>query len=347
MESYNLEHYKSDAKSKLNQDIWHYLESSAGNGNTHTKNNLAWQQHQLMPRPLQSIDSANTRCKLFNEEWAHPIMLAPVAYQRLFHQDGEVASAMANNAQDGQMIVSALASQTLETIIENAQQPLWFQLYWQGNREASLRLVKRALLAGYNALVFTVDAPVKQAVMHLPDHVKAINLEQPLAPNPLRPGQSEIFEGWMQQAPTWDDLKWLRDQTQVPLLVKGILSVEDASRIADLGCEGIIVSNHGGRVIDNTPTSYEALPNIVNAVGSKCKLIVDSGIRSGHDVFTALALGADAVCIGRPYIWGLASEGALGVARVIRLLRDELEMTMALTGISNLQQIQLLSKIKE
>jgi len=344
MESYSLEHFENAAKSKLKHDIWHYLDSSAGRGNTNSKNSTSWQQHLLMPRPLQSFDTANTRCKLFDEEWAHPIMLAPVAYQRLFHSDGEVASAMATNAQDGQMIVSSLASQTLESIIESAQQPLWFQLYWQGSREASLRLVKRALLAGYNALVFTVDAPVKQAVIHLPDDVTAINLEQPLAHNPLRPAQSEIFDGWMPQAPTWDDLKWLRDQTKVPLIVKGILSAEDASHIADIGCEGIIVSNHGGRVIDNTPTSYEVLPNIVNAIGSKCKLIVDSGIRSGHDVFTALSLGADAVCVGRPYVWGLASEGALGVARVIRLMRDELEMTMALTGFSTLQKIQLLSK---
>ena len=347
MESLSLKQYRSDAQSKLNQDIWHYLESSAGCGNTNIKNSLAWQQHQLMPRPLHSISGANTHCRLFNEEWAHPIMLAPIAYQRLFHQDGEVASAMASNAQDGQMIVSSLASQTLETIIESAQQPMWFQLYWQGNREASLCLVNRALLAGYNALVFTVDAPVKQAVIQLPDHINAINLEQPLAPRGLHPGQSEIFDGWMPQAPTWDDLKWLRDQTKVPLIVKGILSAEDACRIADIGCEGLVISNHGGRVIDNTPTSYEALPDIVNAVGSRCKLIVDSGIRSGHDIFTALSMGADAVCVGRPFIWGLASEGALGVARVIRLLRDELEMTMALTGCSNIQQIQHLSKSKE
>lgn len=335
-----LDHYALQAQTQLPTHVWEYLQSDAGNGSQSHANAQAWQTQKIVPRPLNALHNPSTTCQMFAETWAHPIMLAPVAYQTLFHPDGETATAMACNAQQGQMMVSSLASQTLATIATQAQQPLWFQLYWQGNRARTLSLLQLALAAGYSAVVFTVDAPVKQAVMDLPDHVTAVNLAQPLAAQALQPGQSQVFDGWMVQAPTWADVQWLRQQLAVPLLLKGIMHIEDAKRAVDLGCDGLVISNHGGRVLNGTPTVPEVLPAIASAVGGQCKLIVDSGLRSGQDVFKALALGADAVCIGRPYVWGLASEGALGVAKVIRCLRDELEMTMALTGSSNLAEIK-------
>lgn len=335
-----LQHYAQQAQAKLPAEIWHYLHADADGGKQSQANVEGWLSHTLYPRPLARLHQPNTRCTLFGERWEHPVMLAPVAYQKLFHADGEVGTAVACNAQQGQMLVSSLASQTLEEIIAQAGQPLWFQLYWQGDRPRTLALLKRAISAGYSAVVFTVDAPVKQAVMDLPPGIAAVNLPQPLAPKPVAPGHSQVFDGWMSQAPDWEDVAWLRDQTVLPFLLKGLMHVEDARQAAGLGCDGIVVSNHGGRVLASTPTVAAVLPAMVEAVGGQCKLIVDSGLRSGSDILKALALGADAVCIGRPFVWGLAAEGAMGVAKVIRTLRDELEMTMALTGVANLKAVR-------
>jgi 4-hydroxymandelate oxidase len=247
---------------------------------------------------------------------------------------------MAASAQGTQMIVSSLASQSFTAIAKAADQPgcgkPWFQLYWQGNRKKTLRLLDRALDAGFATIVFTVDAPVKVASLQLPQHIQAVNLESSDAPVS---STSMVFDGWMAQAPTWDDLDWLRAQTKLPLLVKGLLHPDDASRAAESGCDGIVVSNHGGRVLKNAVPSLLALEQIAARIAGRIPVLFDSGIRSGQDVYTALAFGASAVLLGRPYIWGLAAEGALGVARVIRLLRDELEMTMALTGCARLADI--------
>lgn len=335
-----LPYFAQQARTKLPANIWQYLQSDAGLGAQLQTNEAGWQAKKLLPRPLQVLHHPSTECELFGEQWAHPIMLAPVAYQKLFHADGEIGTAVACNAQQGQMMVSSLASQPVEEIINQAQQALWFQLYWQGSREATAVLLNKALAAGASAIVFTVDAPVKQVLIDLPAGIAAVNLARPLSMQPISAGQSPVFDGWMTQAPTWDDVAWLRQQLKVPLLIKGLIHVDDAKRTVALGCEGVVVSNHGGRVLDSTPSVAAVLPGIVAAVGGQCKILVDSGIRSGQDVFKALAMGADAVCIGRPYVWGLAAEGAMGVAKVIRTLRDELEMTMALTGVSNLAEIR-------
>ncbi|OYZ04228.1 MAG: hypothetical protein B7Y29_07145 [Thiotrichales bacterium 16-46-22] len=230
------------------------------------------------------------------------------------------------------MLVSSLASQSLESIAAASERPLWFQLYWQGSRERTLRLLKRAEAAGYAVMLVTVDAPVKQAVCTLPPHIWAVNCEQPLQANPVTIGESAVFQGWMSQAPTWQDMLWLRAQTQHPLLIKGILHPEDAEQAMGMGFDGIIVSNHGGRVLDSVTSSLDALTQVLAQVQGRVPVLFDSGIRSGLDAYKALSLGAAAVCIGRPYVYGLAANGALGVAQVIRLMRDELEMTMALMG---------------
>lgn len=337
-----LAQFAREAQQKLKPEIWQYLQEGSGAHITVEANAQAWSRHTLMPRPLVNIQVASTHCRMFKETWLHPIVLAPIAYQRLFHVDGESASAMAANAQDGQMMVSSLASQSLETIIDSAGQALWFQLYWQGSRERTLRLLKCAIAAGYGAVVFTVDAPVKQAGLVLPPDVSAVNLEQPLRVESGAGQRSQVFDGWMAQAPNWDDVQWLREQTPLPLVIKGLLHLEDVERAVRYGAEGVVISNHGGRVLDNVPTVPDVLPAIVQAFGGKVKILADSGLRTGHDVYQALAMGADAVLLGRPYIWGLAAHGAMGVAQVIRCVRDELEMTMALTGVSQLSGIRRL-----
>lgn len=332
--------YQPFAQACLPEEVWQYLQGSAGNGITMRFNAEAFDALRLMSRPLADVRGGNTCLSLFGQPLEHPLLLAPIAYQRLFHSHGEQASAVAANAQSGQMVVSSLASQTLEAIIEAAGQALWFQLYWQGDRSHTLRLLQRALAAGYSAVMFTVDAPVKQATIALPHGISAVNLETPLLQRPLLSQESPVFDGWMSQAPTWDDLAWLRDQTTVPLLVKGIMHLHDAEKVLHAGCDGLVVSNHGGRVLDGVPSSLAVLPEIAQLVSGKARVLFDSGIRSGQDAFKALALGADAVMVGRPYVWGLASAGALGVAHVIRLMRDELEMTMALSGTKNLDAIR-------
>lgn len=332
--------YLPYAEERLSKEVWQYLQSGTGYGLSTSHNRKVFEDISLMPRPLSDVKGGNTHIELFGQSFSHPVILAPLAYQRLFHQEGETASAMASTAQGGQMVVSSLASQTLEKIIEAADQALWFQLYWQADRDSTLRLVKRALNAGYSAIMFTVDAPVKQASIALPREVSAVNLEAPIALAQQPAGESIVFDGWMKQAPGWDDLMWLRDQISVPLIIKGVMHPEDAEYAVNLGCDGIVVSNHGGRVLDGVPGSLKMLPQITRAISGKAKILFDSGIRNGQDVFKALALGADAVMVGRPYVWGLSSYGALGVAHVIRLMRDELEMTMALSGVKNLQALK-------
>ncbi len=335
----NPSDYQPYAKARLTPEIWRYLEEGSGNQLTLQANQHAFDHIQLIPRPLADVRGGHTRISLFGQTYAHPIILAPLAYQRLYHPHGESASAMAAIAQEGQFCVSSLASQTLEEIINAAGQPLWFQLYWQENRERTLKLLHRAIAAGYQTILFTVDAPIKQATIQLPASINAVNLDPSASHLTLPFGQNQVFDGWMARAPGWEDLAWLRDQTTLPLLVKGILHPQDAAKAIALGCDGMVVSNHGGRVLDGAPTSLACLPDIVNTVSGRGKVLLDSGIRSGRDVYKALALGADAVMIGRPYIWGLATVGAIGVAHVIRLLRDELEMTMALTGTPHIGEI--------
>lgn len=330
--------YAAVARARLDPAVWQYLQG----GDELSGNRAAFEAVRLWPRPLADVRGGHTRLDLFGQTLEHPVLLAPIAYQRLFHMDGERACAMAAAAQGGAMVVSSLASQPLEAIAEAGGAP-WFQLYWQGARARTLRLARRAEAAGYPVMMFTVDAPVKPGGLDLPAGISAVNLEQPLSPSPLSDGQSQVFDGWMSQAPTWDDLAWLREQIRCPLLVKGILHPDDAARAAALGCEGIVVSNHGGRVLTSAPSSLEALTGIRARLAGQVPLLLDSGIRDGRDVLKALALGADAILLGRPAIWGLAGAGALGVAHVIRLLRDELEAAMAVCGYRTLAEIRPLA----
>ncbi|AOF83052.1 nitronate monooxygenase family protein [Methyloversatilis sp. RAC08] len=330
--------YRELARARLHPELWHYLDDGRDTP-CGRANRAAFDAAPLMPRPLTDVRGGHTRVELFGEWLAHPMLLAPLAYQRLYHPDGEQASAMAANAQDGQMVISSLASQPFDAIVRAAERAPWFQLYWQGSREATHRLLDRAIAAGIRAVMFTVDAPVKQTALALPAQVGAVNLDAPARPVAIGDGQSQVFDGWMAQAPTWDDLAWLRDRTKLPLLLKGVLHPDDAMQAVQRGCDGLVVSNHGGRVLAGAPASLSLLPTIVSAVGPGVPVLLDSGIDSGSDVHRALAAGARAVLIGRPCIWGLAGNGALGVAHVIRLLRDELEQSMALCGHATLAAI--------
>lgn len=348
-----LADHQAHAKSRLDDQAWAYFAGAAGDELTLQANVQAWQQLSLLPRVLQPLAGGHTRCVVLGRTLAHPIFLAPVAYQRLAHPDGELASAYAAAAQGAGMVVSTQASIALETIADAVRTdadrgPLWFQLYLQADRAFSRELVLRAEQAGYEALVLTVDAPThgvrdreRRVGFRLPPAVSAVNLAaQPAAPNiRLNAGQSALFDGLLRHAPTWDDIAWLQTITRLPILLKGILHPADARQARALGVAGLIVSNHGGRTLDTSVASAHALPRIVDALDGACTVLVDGGIRRGTDVLKALALGANAVLIGRPYIFGLANAGAVGVAHVLRLLRDELEVAMALTGCQTLDKV--------
>ncbi|WP_295955312.1 alpha-hydroxy acid oxidase [Rhodoferax sp.] len=349
----NLDDHARHAQTVLDANAWAYFSGGAGDEITLRANRSAWDAQQLYPRVLQALAGGHTRAQLLGHSLAHPILLAPVAFQRMAHPDGELASAYAAAALGAGLVLSTQSSIALETIAnsvitESARGPLFFQLYLQHDRGFTRELLQRAEQAGYEALVLTVDAPThgardreRRAGFKLPPGISAVNLAglPPPPPIVLQAGQSALFDGLLTQSttPTWDDVAWLQAQTRLPILLKGILHPADARQAAALGLAGIIVSNHGGRTLDTTPATAAVLPRIKDAVGT-LPVLVDGGIRRGTDVLKAMALGASAVLIGRPYVYGLANAGAVGVAHVLRLLRDELEIAMALCGCKTLDK---------
>jgi len=341
-----LADYAALARDRLDDHARAYFEGGAADELTLAANVQAWRDIPLSARVLRPMAGAHTRVELFGRTLAHPILLAPVAYQRLAHPDGERATAQAAAALQAGMVLSTQSSVAVEEVArivctDPDAGPLWFQLYLQHDRGFTLDLVRRAEAAGCSALVLTVDAPVqgardreRRAGFRLPPGVRAVHLDG-LPPRPVRalgPGQSALFDGLLADTPTWDDVAWLRAQTRLPLLLKGVTHPEDARLGLSVGADGLIVSNHGGRTLDTLPATAVLLPRIADAVGTALPLLVDGGIRRGTDVLKALALGARAVLIGRPVVHALAVGGARGVAHVLRLLRDELEIAMALTG---------------
>jgi 4-hydroxymandelate oxidase len=347
-----LADHEAHARSRLDDQAWAYFSGGAADEITLRANRSAWDQHLLHPRVLRDLAGGHTRVELLGRRLAHPILLAPVAFQRMAHPDGEMASAYAAAAQGAGLVLSTQASVTLEAVAgaylgEAQRGPLWFQLYMQHDRGFTRELIQRAESAGYEALVLTVDAPSsgardreRRAGFRLPEGVSAVNLQGlPAAPRvALRDGQSAMFDGLLASAPTWADMAWLQAQTRLPLLLKGVLHEADARQAASLQMAGLIVSNHGGRTLDTVPATAAVLPRIVQALAGDLPVLVDGGIRRGTDVLKAIALGARAVLVGRPCVHGLANAGALGVAHVLRLLRDELEIAMALTGCATLAQ---------
>lgn len=338
--------YERYALPRLDGSALAYLQGGAADELTCEANLQAWQGWALMPRMLRDLRGGHTRVQLLGDLLQHPILLAPIAYQHLFHDEGERASALAAGVMGGAAVLSSFASTRLEDVAEGAQGPLWFQLYWQGNGPDTLALAHRAEAAGYRALVLTVDAPVsgvrnreQRMGFQLPDNISAVNLEKAVPLPALPEGSSTVFDGLMAVAPRWEDVAWLCRHSRLPVMVKGVLHAEDARLALESGAAGVIVSNHGGRVLDSQWPALLSLTDIRAEVGSEVPVLVDGGIRRGSDVFKALALGADAVLIGRPYAHALATAGALGVAHLLRLLREELEVTMALCGCRDLASI--------
>ena len=342
--------YERHAIHHIEAHAWRHIQGGADQSLTLTHNRQAWDGLRLLPQPIADLRHAHTRTTLLGHDLASPLLLAPVAYQCLAHPEGELATVRAATALQTGMLVSTLSSYTLEDIAQAGQAaaaemgqgaPRWFQLYLQPDRAHSLQLIRRAEAAGYTAIVWTVDASIKRSGFALPYGVEAANLRDMPHTTYTSALQGPMLFGTplMQQALSWDDLRWLRARTQLPLIVKGILSPAQARQAVAYGADALVVSNHGGRVLDGVVSPVEVLPAIAAAVGAGTPLLVDSGVRYGTDVVKALALGAHAVLIGRPQMHALATAGLLGVAHLLHLLRAELELAMAHLGCARVADI--------
>ncbi|MFG1673553.1 alpha-hydroxy acid oxidase [Micromonospora sp. NPDC049282] len=339
----SLADFAALARAVLPDDVWDYVDGGSGAETALAANRAALDRVAVLPRMLAGVEEASTEAPLPGGRAALPVAVAPMAYQRLLHPDGEPALAAAAGAAGVPYVASTLSSTPIEEIAA-AGGTVWFQLYWLRDRALVADLLDRALGAGCAALMVTVDVPVLGRRLRdarngfaLPPHVTAANLpggRDDLA-HQGTPGVSAVAVhtgAVFAPALSWADLAWLRARTPVPLLVKGILDARDAVRAADAGVDAVVVSNHGGRQLDAAPASVSVLPEVVDAVGERCAVLLDSGVRGGVDVLRALALGASGVLVGRPLLWALAAGGRAGAEAALALLAAELRDALILSG---------------
>ena len=338
--------------------IANYVGAGAGSEETIRANREAFRRRKIVPRMLRDVSARDLSTTILGTEMPAPLMLAPIGVQQGVHPDGELASARAAAALGVPMIASTASHYSLEEIAEagGPEAPRWFQLYWPNDPDLARSFVERAERAGYEAIVLTVDTFVpgwkprdlQQAWLpflegrgvgnYFQDPVFRAKLEKTPEEDPgMATGQFLAVQA--NPALSWDHLATLREMTSLPIVVKGIQHVDDAREAVSRGVDGIVVSNHGGRQVDGAIASLDALPPIAEAVGDDLAILFDSGVRGGGDVLKALALGADAVCLGRPYIWGLALDGQEGVETVLKMVLAELDLTMALCGLTRPEEI--------
>jgi lactate 2-monooxygenase len=344
------------ARDELTAEAYGYVAGGAGAELTMEANLYAFERWQIVPRMLRDVSDRDLSTTLLGTAMSAPVLLAPVGVQAIVHPEGELAVARAAAAHGLTAILSTAASHTLEDVAAaRAGASRWYQLYWPRDRDLAESFVARADAADYEAIVVTLDTwllgwrPRDLDNAYLPflkgegvanyfsDPVFRAALERPPEEDP-GPAIGHWAYQFANPRVTWEDLAWLREQTKLPIVLKGVLHPEDARRAADSGVEGLIVSNHGGRQVDGSIAALDALPAVRDAAG-ELAVLFDSGIRTGADVFKALALGADAVCLGRPFMWGLGLDGQAGVEHVLRCLLAELDLTLALSGYTEIAQV--------
>ncbi|GAB3696188.1 alpha-hydroxy acid oxidase [Spirosoma flavus] len=327
----NLFDFEAKAAQLMSKLAYEYVASGAADEITLRWNRQSLDALKLNPTVLTDVTKPDTRVTLFGRELPYPILIAPTAYHRIMHPEAELATARGAGAASATYVVSSFTTSPLEEIANVATLPLWFQLYVRDDRDFTKDLVQKAQALGYQALCVTVDTPVggvrnreQRINFSLPDDV--------VVPYMIAPGP--------QKKPlTWKDIEWLQSLIDIPVLVKGIMNPEDAERAIQSGVSGLIVSNHGARNLDTVPATIEVLPYITERVNGRITVLMDGGIRRGTDVVKAISLGAQAVLIGKPVCYGLACGGASGVAKVLNILREELELAMILLGKGSLSAI--------
>jgi lactate 2-monooxygenase len=344
------------ARAVLSAEAFGYVAGGAGAERTMRANLRAFERWEIVPRMLRDVSVRDLSTSVLGTVMPAPVMLAPVGVQSIVHPEGELATGKGAAAQHVPMILSTAASHTIEEVAEAMEgASRWYQLYWPKGRDLAASFLARAEQAGYSAVVVTLDTwllgwrPRDLQHAYLPflkgegvanyfsDPVFRAALERAPEEDP-GPAIGHWANQFANPSVTWADLAWLRDQTRLPIVLKGILHPEDARRAVHEGVDGLIVSNHGGRQVDGAIGALDALPKVREVVGD-LPVLFDSGIRTGADIFKALALGANAVCLGRPYMWGLALEGRSGVEQVLRCLFAELDLTLALSGYTAITQL--------
>ncbi len=350
MELINVFDFEEAARAKLPVMVFDYYAGGAQDEVTLRANRAAFERIALRYRVLVDVSQRDLATTVLGQSVAMPILIAPTAFHGLAHPGGEVATARAAARAGTIMVLSTLSNAPLEDVVRAAPGAVWFQLYVYRDRGATKALVERAEAAGCKALVLTADAPllgrrerdVRQR-FHLPEGLVASNVLGAgyghVAAEASGSGLAAYVASLLDASLTWKDLEWLRAITRLPLLIKGIVRSDDAVRALEHGAAAVIVSNHGGRQLDTAPATLDVLPDIAEAVGDRAAVLLDGGIRRGSDVVKALALGARAVLVGRPVLWGLAVDGENGVFRVLSILRDEFDLAMALCGCPKVQDI--------
>ena len=337
----NVADYERLAAEALEAGPLGYFAGGAGDEVTLRENREAWRRWRLRPRMLVDVGEVSTATELLGTEISMPILVAPVAFQRMAHEDGEVGMARAAAEAGTLMCLSTIATARPSEVAQAAPQgKRWFQLYIFRDRAVTQSLIDEAVEFGYGAIVLTVDAPrlgwrerdMRQGFV-VPSHITVPSVAAALgAETPIGPAEAFAL---LDPTLTWSDLEELVSGCDLPVLVKGVLTAADAELALDHGAAGVIVSNHGGRQLDGVAPSAEALPEVAEAVSGRGLVLADGGVRRGSDVLVALALGADAVMVGRPALWGLAADGERGARRVLGILRNEFELALALAGCSS------------
>ncbi|MCX5742928.1 MAG: alpha-hydroxy acid oxidase [Proteobacteria bacterium] len=346
----NLADLEDIARARAPRTTWDYYAAGSDDERCLARNVAAYERVTLAYRVLAGVGTRDLATTVLGERVAMPILIAPTAFQRLAHREGELASVRAAGDAGTIFICSTLANTSIEDVVATSAGPVWFQLFVYRDRGATEALVRRAEAAGARALVLTVDTPLlgrrERDVRNrfaLPPDLRAENLlatgYAPITHADGDSGLASYVAALLDPGLSWDAIGWLRSITTLPILVKGIVRPDDAARAIAEGAAGVIVSNHGGRQLDASPATIDALPRIVDAVGGRGEVLVDGGIRRGTDVVKALASGARAVLVGRPVLWGLIAGGRAGVGTALAILRRELDLAMALCGCPTVAQI--------
>ena len=368
----NIEDLRLLARRRLPKVVFDYLDGGAEGEVTLRENRRAFDAVTFQPHHAVSVSGVDLRTAVLGSELAFPLLLAPVGYSRLMHPAGERAAAGAAGAAGAAYILSTMSGHKLEEVKAASSGPVWYQLYLIGGRDAAEAAIARARAAGYAALVVTIDTPVaglrerdvRNGVAELLAGSLGAKLPflpqllarpawlasflrdggVPALPNVVAPGQGpmplvDVTTALARAAVTWEDLRWLRDAWHGPMVVKGVLTGDDACRAVDAGAAAVVVSNHGGRQLDGVPASLRVLPEVVTAVGGQAEVLMDGGIRRGSDIVKAICLGARAGLVGRAYAYGLAAAGEAGVTRALDILRADMERTLKLLGCATISQL--------
>lgn len=345
--------FEESASHVLPPAVWNYLQTGAGAGSAAAENRKVWDKFHLVPRVLTGVSNPETQLCILGREWPHPIALAPVAAHGAFSEGAEIESATGANNAKSTLIVSTHGSLSIKEFGSNQHEPWWFQLYIHRDRSVTTRLIMEAHQYGAEAIVLTVDTPV--AGYRDQDRKSFVGSAQRLTPgqpdsiypnlfdlirfDDQLPRHRKVLDPVLDPEVTWEDIDWLLSISKLPIIVKGVLHPLDAARLSKSGVSGLVVSNHGGRNLDGGINALRQLQTIRGEIGKDFLILYDGGITRGSEICKAITLGADAVLIGRPYIWGLSTFGSAGVQRVVEILQTELETTMILCGAKDLKSL--------